>query len=124
MKKNGSRALEVCAHQIDIFATPCLPVVTSNETTSGNIIGDADIPILKAHIIFIRLFDFILDRYHWWSTYYLYKQNGGRLRIKLARNLNNIMRSGNLNDGDNYVYFFLVLTLELLNFLINLQWVL
>ena len=45
-------------------------------------------------------------------------------KITVACNLNNIMQSGNLNDGGNYVYLFLVLTLELLNFLINLQWVL
>ena len=45
-------------------------------------------------------------------------------KIIVSRNLNNIMRSRNLNDGGNYVYLFLVLTLELINFLINLQWVL
>ena len=45
-------------------------------------------------------------------------------KIIVTRNLKNIMRSGNMNDGGNYVYLFLVLTLELINFLINLQWVL
>ena len=45
-------------------------------------------------------------------------------KIIVSRNLNNIMRSRNLNDGGNYVYLFLVLTPELINFLINLQWVL
>ena len=45
-------------------------------------------------------------------------------KIIVSCNLNNIMRSRNLNDGGNYVYLFLVLTPELINFLINLQWVL
>jgi len=53
MKKNGSRASEVHADQSDIFATPSLPVVPSDKTTSGNIKEAADIPVLK-------------------STYYLY----------------------------------------------------
>jgi hypothetical protein len=47
MKKNRSRAPDMHVDQGDTFATPILAVVPSNETTSGNIMNDADIPKLK-----------------------------------------------------------------------------